>query len=297
MPSPDYMHQRTATGPPSARSWPMTFEAAVTFSGVIVTVDGSRHSESALPVAAALTRALPGGLTVVKVADTDEESDQRYVDGLAGAVGAKARVIAGDAEASDLLLREIATRPEALLVMATHGRGGVLESLIGSFASRIVRSVPRPIVLVSSRVPVASEDAGFEQIVVPLDGSEFSESVLPQATGLASALGVPLELIEVLEPSAGRIAAETGGDVLESSYVRSVSSRLERAGVEVANWEVLHGDPARAITDYVLERKGTLLAMATHGRSGLLRTILGSVAGACVYQSGVPVMVCRPQSS
>jgi nucleotide-binding universal stress UspA family protein len=274
----------------------MALESAATFSGVIVTVDGSRRSESALPIAAALARALPGGLTVVKVAETDEESDRRYVDSLAGALNARAQVIAGDAEASDLLLAEVATRPGALLVMATHGRGGVLESLVGSFASRIVSSAQRPVVLVSSRAPAPAEDAAFEQIVVPLDGSDFSESILPQAAGLASALRVPLELVEVLEPSAGRIAAETRGDVLESSYVRSVARRLGTEGVEVANWEVLHGDPPKAIADYARARKGTLLAMATHGRSGLLRSILGSVAGACVHESGVPVMVCRPQA-
>ncbi|HEY5638543.1 MAG TPA: universal stress protein [Dehalococcoidia bacterium] len=274
----------------------MASEPNATFSGVVVTVDGSRHSESALPVAAALARSLPGGLTVVKVAETDAEADRRYVDGLAGALDAQAQVVAGDAEASDLLLRELATRPEELLVMATHGHGGVLESLIGSFASRIVRSASRPVVLVSSRVPAPAADARFEKIVVPLDGSEFSESVLPQAAGLAGALRVPLELVEVLEPGAGRIAAETKGDVLESSYVRSAARRLAGEGVEVANWEVLHGSPAKAISDYVRAGTGTLLAMATHGRSGLLRSILGSVAGACVHESGVPVMVWRPQS-
>lgn len=275
----------------------MAFEPAATFSGVMVTVDGSRHSESALPVAAALARALPGDLTVVKVVETDEELDRRYVDGLARAVSAKAKIIAGDAEAADLLIREIAGRPEELLVMATHGHGGVLQSLIGSFASRVVRSVPRPVVLVSSRVPAPAEDGGFEQIVVPLDGSEFSESILPQAAALAGALNATLELVEVLEPNAGRVAAEMGGDVMESSYVRSVARRLEEDGVKVANWEVLHGDPKKAIADYLRARKGTLLAMATHGRSGLLRSILGSVAGACVHGSGVPVMVCRPRSA
>jgi nucleotide-binding universal stress UspA family protein len=84
-------------------------------------------------------------------------------------------------------------------------------------------------------------------------------------------------------------------DVHESSYLHRKASEIKAAHGIAAQWEVLHGDPAEAICAYLSGMPDTLLAMTTHARTALERTVLGSVAGACVRHAGVPLLLYWPR--
>lgn len=141
-------------------------------------------------------------------------------------------------------------------------------------------------------------------IMVPLDGSTFAEHALPIALGIARECGGRVHLVEAHEPP----PVPSSPDILvpydgewdtamrngERSYLDSVSNRIEeRAGVTVRT-ELLEGLPAAALAAYAREMEIDLIVMTTHGRGGLSRMWLGSVADGVVRRSGVPVLLLRP---
>ena len=92
----------------------------------------------------------------------------------------------------------------------------------------------------------------------------------------------------MLEPGSG---SGTKGDWI---YLRRVAEHLQKERGVSANWDVLHGkDAARAIVDYAALVRGALIAMTTHGRTGLARALMGSVTNEVVHEARSPVVVMR----
>ncbi|HSJ16309.1 MAG TPA: universal stress protein [Longimicrobiales bacterium] len=141
-------------------------------------------------------------------------------------------------------------------------------------------------------------------ILLPLDGSTFSEHALPTALDLARQLNARLHLVQVHEPplplTAGPnavVEAEVGASLREQEeeYLRSVASRcMERAGIPTRT-ELLEGPVATSLAAYIQEMKTDLVVMTTHGRSGISRAWVGSVADAVVRRSAAPVLLLRPR--
>ncbi len=169
------------------------------------------------------------------------------------------------------------------------------EGHFGSIAESVVRSLSRPVMLLGPKATGRLAPQGA-RLIIPLDGSEASEYVIEGATALAEALEAEVWVVTVVTPEQEReLDAVAGADflVLESGYVRRVAKQISEATGRQTQFEVLHHDnPARAILDFA----GTdaLLAMSTHGRSGLRRIFAGSVTTAVVAGAGQPVMVVRP---
>lgn len=151
---------------------------------------------------------------------------------------------------------------------------------------------------------LARDAANFSRIVVPLDGSPLAEEALPTALALAKRLHVPIHVITVIEVSGGEtwevVSAAITARRFEESVARLVTDAqgvlasadewLEALGV-VATTEVLHGSPGLAIVDAV--RPGDLIVMTSHGRTGLPRWFLGSVAETVVRRSPSSVLLVR----
>jgi nucleotide-binding universal stress UspA family protein len=149
----------------------------------------------------------------------------------------------------------------------------------------------------------------YQHILVPLDGSELSAAVLPHAEGLARRLTARIKLVRAanlpasvladVDPMGGPLPADLIEGALEAevddakSYLTQVSEGLKGAGIDVT-WEVVEGDPARAIIDAALKNNCDLISMATHGRSGLERMVLGSVADRVLRDSHLPVLMVHP---
>lgn len=144
----------------------------------------------------------------------------------------------------------------------------------------------------------------FSTIVVPLDGSTFGERSLPTAAALASRSAAALDLVHVHQPA----APKSGAPVLDSRFddemeehmrerVRALAETLARVHGLNARAVFLHGQVAPAIQDYVADRNADLVALSTHGRGGLSRAWLGSVADHLVRRVTAPVLLLRPDGA
>jgi nucleotide-binding universal stress UspA family protein len=202
-----------------------------------------------------------------------------------------------------------------LVVMTTHARGPLGRFWLGSVADALVRAVAAPVLLVpGGEEPHAPARVG--RILVPLDGSPLAQQMVAPAADLAAAMGAEVLLLRVVAPILVPSFFVEGGvgmgliDELErldeeekrwcriaGKYLDHVAATLAERGLKVSTRVVLHAQPAEAIREEAGREGIDLIALATHGRSGLSRLILGSVADRVVRGGGRPVLVQRPRAS
>jgi nucleotide-binding universal stress UspA family protein len=299
------------------------------FHSILVPLDGSPFAEQALPLAAALARhagsklrltlvhqlppVIPGAAsgTYVSLELATRKSEHDYLHGFAeklrenGTEVAAAVTLSGfTGPALQAYVKEMGVD---LVVMSTHGRGGIQRAWLGSVADHMIRNVEVPVLLVrpvEQAAPV-SPAQGKGQILVPLDGSPLAEEVLEPAAALAKALNAELTLLQVVQP------VMLGGPMLPvpsaydeeltklsrdqaEDYVRSVAERLRGRGLRASGVAVIGWSAASTILSAARPAQTSLLAVATHGRGGLRRIVLGSVADKLVRGADVPVLVYRP---
>lgn len=142
----------------------------------------------------------------------------------------------------------------------------------------------------------------YSQILVPLDGSELSERVLPCVRLLAKGLGCPVELLRSMEPLKDQLADSAHG-VYPHRVAESAKSHLEdylnqhsrtlRAEEIVVSSTVHEGNPASVIIREAEKHENGLIAMATHGRSGIPRWLMGSVANKVLLGTSAPLLLVR----
>ena len=201
-----------------------------------------------------------------------------------------------------------------LVVMTTHGRGPVQRAWLGSVADRLVRTLDIPVLLVpapgpadgSGGGPVAREPS-LGRVLVPLDGSPRAEAVLETASAVARLFDAELHLVQVVPPVAlavGPMMAASGELDMEltgirkataQDYLDDVADRLRTQGVRATATAVLGGAVAATLLDLARPGETDLMAIATHGRGGVPRLVLGSVADKLVRAAETPVLVVRPR--
>lgn len=211
-----------------------------------------------------------------------------------------------DGEPSEAVAAQVERSSADLLVMSTHGRGGLERAWLGSVADRLIRHVRTPLLLVRP----GEEDRGpqepsIRRVLVPLDGSELAEGALTPAVRVARQVEASLELLRVVNPAMlteSPYIPATPEDSEEyaarqrkeaQSYLTGVAERLRADGVEVAEVGVHDGAPASTILGRAAAG-ADLIAMATHGRGGLKRWLVGSVSDKVLRGADVPVMLVRP---
>lgn len=268
------------------------------FERVLVALDGSAWAEGALPHAGAVAGRLGATLWLVSVAPDEEAAERaaRLEELKAGlAVPTQVTVEGGDDPAAVIVgLVDAARLSESpvLVCMTTRARR-MATAVWGSTAVAVVREGVAPALLVGpdahGRPPIDGP------VLVALDGSELGESVLGLAVDWAQAMGVSLELRQVLDPATVEALAEAGiapSDVAEGAYLQRVAERL---GGVARNWDVLHGeDPAGAIVQAAADIGAGWVVMATHGRTGARLAAAGSVTLGVVHEVHCPVLVQRP---
>ena len=189
-----------------------------------------------------------------------------------------------------------------LIVMTTHGRGAGRRAIFGSVADRVVRHTTAPVFLVrGGERPVAT--VPLLRFVIALDGSELAEQAIPVASELAVELDAAIYLVRALDLR-GLAAAERTGTYAAARYAAASDEiraafrnylteqvvSLTEKGLRVST-AVLDGAPAETLIR-VLE-PGDVIAITSHGRGGITRWMLGSVAEKLVRLSPVPVLICR----
>lgn len=294
------------------------------YKNIIVPLDGSPMSEAALPYAEALASRTGARITLVRAAYAHTLLGDRGLDQQAAVHGAQdyLNAVADDLEQRGFGVEtdvpfsqapvtwvgaEVDRRKADLIVMTTHDRVGVERWLHDDVADAVVTSARTPVLLVhaSDEFP-ASKVFGRKQplLLVPLDGSELAEAALPVASQLARVLNGRIALVGVVPgPDDGVEAIGRGVGsssaleraLLESDITEYLSTMVERlaAGGCRAQVSVRSGNPATEIAQAANELHAAVVIMATHGRTGLARSVLGSVASSVVHRSTRPVMLVR----
>jgi nucleotide-binding universal stress UspA family protein len=142
----------------------------------------------------------------------------------------------------------------------------------------------------------------YERVLIPLDGSELAEAILPFAEQVAGPLDAEVVLLRVVEPPSPIAGLGANGVIgpdalflrqLEAKrYLEAVADRLAARGVR-ARAVLGLGTPASEIVETAKAERADLIAMTTHGRTGLRRAIFGSVAAAVLRDAAIPVLVIR----
>lgn len=267
------------------------------FDEIIACLDGSSLAETILPLARGVTAPREGRLTLLRVVqDTDElAAEEEYLRDCARQYSAELRFRVSS-DPADAILAELERGSHAIAALTTHGRTAWVEAILGSVALRVIREAKRPVIVFRPVGNAREAPKKISTIALALDGSPFSEKMIPHAVKAAQILSARLMLIQALpvHPNLGPLAEHERSDVLESSYLHRKAADIKAAHRIDAQWEVLHGDPADAICRYLSGAPETMLAMTTHARTGIERVALGSVAAACVRHAGVPLLLYWP---
>jgi len=266
------------------------------FDEVVACLDGSPTAERILPVARTISTAMQGHMTVLRVvADIDElAAEEGSLRELARRYGAEVRFVFSD-DVPGAIIAEIEKHPSSIPAMTSHGRSSLFQALMGSVALSVVRSCGRPVLVYRPLRNDPGAPAAIKTIAIALDGGRSAEQAIPHSMELAKALRSRLLLLQAVpvQPPVPAGADQETIIMLESSYLRRKAAVLrEENGIEV-DWEVLHGDAAAAIPEFLRGRRDAILSMTTH-TSGLKRAFFGSVAASCVQNSGLPMLIYWP---
>jgi nucleotide-binding universal stress UspA family protein len=298
------------------------------YERILVPLDGSRAAENVLPYAHYLARRLGAAvelLTSVDVPDLESqvsaeraaplhkiiENGMRAAGEYLGRIGStftpEPTVLVREGRAEEVIIEEAAKQAGTLIAMATHGRSGLDRWVLGSVAEKVVRGAKKPVLLVRARKETNTKsEVRLDSVMVPLDGSELAESILPAVAVLAKKLCMEIVLLRTYRVPYG---GDGGGDGYYAidlnalivaardeaeSYLEKKAEDLIRQGVTEVSCVVREGLSADQIISEARKVSDCLIAMCAHGRSGLGRWILGSITETVVRHAENPVLVMRP---
>jgi nucleotide-binding universal stress UspA family protein len=295
--------------------------------GILIPVDGSPVSEQAARVGFNLARGLGARVVLIHAlkgrarTDADQQVGQALLERLADLARHERLAVTTRLElglnAGEAIVRVAEAEGIDLIVMGTHGRGGLEKMLLGSVAEHVVRHAVMPVALVHGTGRVTSVRR-FEHVLVPVDGSPISQRALDLAGRLAGALRANLRLLHVIPDlpaptETPALTAPISADdplLLELQQVQREAVRAGQAILTAAlerlpdrpvesQWYGAGGEPIGAVIAQVADQiKADLIVMGTHGRGGFNRLLMGSVAEGVTRHATVPVVLVRdPEAS
>ncbi|HXV79328.1 MAG TPA: universal stress protein [Candidatus Binatia bacterium] len=301
------------------------------YTRMLVALDGSKLAENVLPYARTFAAALALRVELLNVVEsldfarTSHAGHARTLDSIIEAVrrdskqylervaqsfsGVPVTSIVEQGEADKTIIERAAGDKETLIAMATRGRSGIHRWLMGSVAEKVLRGASNPLLLVRGNEEGKSDGAAaLKSIVVPLDGSQLAERVLPHAIELAKKLRLEIVLTRAYQipVSSVYVGAEApyiaNSDALlnmvreeAGAYLEAKVNELKQKGIEKVSSVLSVGSGADEIIELARSTPDNLIAMCTHGRSGVRRWALGSVTEKVVRHSGDPVLVVRAE--
>ncbi len=292
---------------------------------VIVPLDGSEASEQSLPFATLLAERQGARLTLMSVVEVTTEFDawidtapfsleeemskwleerQQYLSELAAEIALETHTNVRVGRPADEIREVAEAAEERVIVMASHGRGGIQQFVLGSVALQVVHHGHSPVVTVHMQDGNGTALATLERVLFPLDGSEFSEQIIDKALAIVGEPRPSLHLTRVLETPGW--TTQSFNDGLVGQYLEAAreesegdlqahATRLQEQGYEV-DWSIREGNPGDQILEAAKGCNANLIAMATHGRGGLGRLLLGSVAQRVLNRANAPLLLIRPNA-
>ena len=295
------------------------------YEKILVPLDGSELAEVALPYAEELAGRLGSEVVLVHVCESAEAQyhhmHQLYIQKMVGATKRGAKRYLEQPGSKEILVRSVILTGHPaeriadfadeqcidLIVIATHGWSGIRRWVVGSVADKLLRATKRPVALIRAKgVHHHAVDKGtMKKTVVPLDGSSESEAIIPYIEELASKLKGEVILLHVVPPASPvyAVPGETAQipytqaqvELLKANaegYLEKVSGALKGKGIKVRS-QVRVGNTAHEIIKLADEVHTDLVAMSTHGRSGITRWALGSTADKVLHGGNTPLLLVR----
>ena len=289
---------------------------------ILVPLDGSELSESILPFAATIAdRAKAEILLVTAIQpvgvwdatatainwEREEKAATDYlkeVEKRLAAGGHRVRAISLHGDAGQVILDAAQKEKADLVTMTTHGRSGVMRWLLGSVADRVVQHSTAPVMLVRATEGKPVPSPAAERILIPLDGSEVAAGILPFVKDYAKLFDASLVLFHAVSPVGTYPGFETAnaqivGELLDTiqkeatEMLAESAKKLQAEGFKCETTVTL-SLAADGILAAAEQSKAGLIAIGTHGRSGLSRTVIGSVANAVLRRSTLPCLLIHP---
>ena len=297
------------------------------YTRMLIPLDGSKTAENVLPYGRILARTFQIPVELMEVLDIagmashvaaekarrldtvvteGERSSEQYLKKIASSFsGVNVGCTVERGRPEDVIVEKAAADKTTLIAMATHGRSGMSRWLLGSIAEKVLRAATNPLLLVRASEEALTEgEAVLRSIIVPLDGSELEESVLPTAVKFARLFNVGMVLFRAYELPASAYYGrenylpnyeELKNRVKEQAqdYLDKRIEAIKAEGVQRVSSVLIEGSGPNEIIDYARKTPNALITMCTHGRSGVKRWVLGSVTEKVVRHSGDPVLVMR----
>ena len=305
------------------------------FKRILTPLDGSTLSEGILPYVRALAPALGARVDLLQthpnmtyeleqLEDAEQASitaalepvhlrlhhqSEGYLSKVAGdleGLGVETKIDVRFGPPAASIVEEAEQAEDTLIAMSTHGRAGVGRWIMGSVTDRVLHTTMTPLLVVHPErgAPTVDSVAEITTLIVPLDGSDLAEAVLPVAAEVAKATGAIILLVRTLDaPSrsslsvtelASRGVSESTREEAETAeYLGARAAALREDSVaDVRTW-VMRGNAAEEIEELAKNTPDSMIVACTHGRSGVGRAVMGSVTDRLARHSGHPALIVR----
>jgi nucleotide-binding universal stress UspA family protein len=285
------------------------------YNNILVPLDGSKLAEGVLPYVRLLANALKLPVDLMHVNDPDTflhpMQGTDYLKEVAASFTTSLTVscCVEDGRAPEVIVDRASRGPGTLITMATHGRSGSQRWLLGSVAQKVLQASINPLLLIRPSEKTRSRgEVRLNTVILPLDGSHLAEKIFPHVVYLANRLKLEIVLIRtyslpttgyfmatgVSPPAIGELGEKIKGEATD--YLQAKVEELQAEGIEKVSYVLVEGRGPEEIVDLARKTADNMVAMSTHGRSGIGRWVLGSVTDRVVCYSGDPVLVIRPTS-
>jgi nucleotide-binding universal stress UspA family protein len=298
------------------------------YNKILIPLDGSKTAEKVLPYARYLAGKLKIPVELLAVIDIAEmatnmseekarllgtlvedsvRASEDYLGGVAGTFKGVAVTRTVEKGRADQAIIDKGERDKSTLIaMATHGRSGLNRFMLGSVAEKVLRGAANPLLLARATESASGEgEAAFKTVIVPLDGSEVAERALATAAEMAKKLGLEVVLFRAYHIPYNAYSGNEGAYGINyeelltgirdeaNEYLEKKVAEVKQLGVEKVSALSSEGFAGDEIIALGRNTPDGVIAMSSHGRSGVKRWVLGSVAETVARHSGDPVLVVR----
>jgi len=288
------------------------------YKKILVPLDGSKLARQVFPCVVEMSRAFGSEAVLVGVCDSEESEEgqacRNYIHNEAerlkkimktSAAGVKTVILGG--KPAEEIIKYAEKSNIDIIIISSHGRSGIKPWSLGSTVHKVVHRVHAPLIIIrAEEKPEESDETRlFSRILVPLDGSDRSARIVPYVTALAKKLKVEIILFHVVE--LGKHVHTIGGleyvryndqDIDKEkeeaqSYLDGIASNISGSKSTVT-CEIRVGDSAEEIIKLAAEKDCSLIAMSSHGFSGIEAWAYGSVTRKILHSVNRSIMFVPP---
>ena len=291
---------------------------------LLVPLDGSTLAESVIAAAAVLAKGIGTDITLIHIIEKDApekihgqrhltspEQAQQYLKSIAGMEllkGIPVEIHVHE-ESVNNIPQSIADHTKELhqdlIIMCTHGSGGLHGMLFGSIAQQVISLGKKPVLLINPERKNKDKECGFSNFLIPLDGNPEHEEAVKYASWLAGKCGAGVHLLMAIPnfgnmsggiTASNRLLPGTTSRMMDMivpdaiEYLEKVKSRIEQPGIKVTT-SASRANPANAIIDAAKKYNTDLIILGTHGTKGAEAFWAGSITPKLSKSSRIPLLL------